>query len=48
MIMVQNPAKQTLKLSGTRYDAAFVGNFLAMERWANHSMPVAGETFVII
>ena len=42
---VQNFAEKYLSLWERMDDSAFLDNFFAMERWANDSVPVAGETF---
>jgi polyhydroxyalkanoate synthase len=42
---VQNYVEKYMKLCERRDDDAFLQNFLAMERWANDNVPVAGETF---
>lgn len=42
---VQNFAEKYLNLCERLDDDAFLDNFFAMERWANDSIPVAGETF---
>ncbi len=42
---VQNFAEKQLALCENLEDAAYVENFVALERWANDSIPVAGETF---
>lgn len=42
---VQNFAEKQLHFSENLDDAAFVDNFVALERWANDSIPVVGETF---
>ncbi len=42
---VQNFAEKYLTLCENLDDGAFLDNFLAVERWANDSIPVAGETF---
>jgi poly[(R)-3-hydroxyalkanoate] polymerase subunit PhaC len=42
---VQNFAEKYLSLCENLEDEAFLHNFVAMERWVNDSIPVAGETF---
>jgi polyhydroxyalkanoate synthase len=42
---VQSFAEKYITLSERMNDEAFLENFLAMERWANDNIPVAGETF---
>ena len=42
---IQNHIQKYMKLHEKRGDEAFLDNFFAMERWANDSIPVAGETF---
>ncbi len=42
---VQNFAEKYVALGERLGDQAFLENFLAMERWSNDSIPVAGETF---
>ena len=42
---VQNFAEKYLTFCEKLNDDAFLDNFFAMERWANDSIPVAGETF---
>jgi len=42
---VQNYVEKYLTLCEKTGDDAFLENFFAMERWANDSIPVAGETF---
>ncbi len=42
---IQNYVQKYMKLHEKRGDEAFLDNFFAMERWANDSIPVAGETF---
>ncbi len=42
---VQNFAEKYVALCENLDDNAFLDNFLAVERWANDSIPVAGETF---
>ncbi len=42
---IQSTVQKFAALSERVSDTAFVDNFLAMERWANDSVPVAGETF---
>ena len=42
---VQNFAEKQLTFCENLHDAAFLDNFVAVERWANDSIPVAGETF---
>ncbi len=42
---VQNFVEKYLRVSERLGDEAFLDNFFAMERWANDSIPVAGETF---
>ena len=42
---VQNFAEKYLTFCEKLDDEAFLENFYAMERWANDSIPVAGETF---
>ncbi|MCA9100091.1 MAG: class III poly(R)-hydroxyalkanoic acid synthase subunit PhaC [Pirellulales bacterium] len=42
---VQNYFEKYIRLHEHSGDNAFLENFLAMERWANDSIPVAGETF---
>jgi polyhydroxyalkanoate synthase len=42
---VQNFAEKQLAFCENVTDATYVDNFVAVERWANDSIPVAGETF---
>lgn len=42
---VQNFVEKYMKLCEKKDDDAFLENFLALERWANDNVPVAGETF---
>jgi polyhydroxyalkanoate synthase len=42
---VQNFAEKQFTFCDNLYDTAFVDNFVALERWANDSIPMAGETF---
>ncbi len=42
---VQNFAEKQFTFCENLDDAAFLDNFVAVERWANDSIPVAGETF---
>lgn len=42
---VQNIAEKYLTFCERLDDDSFLDNFFAMERWANDSIPVAGETF---
>jgi polyhydroxyalkanoate synthase len=42
---VKNFAEKYLTFCEKLNDDAFLDNFFAMERWANDSIPVAGETF---
>ncbi len=42
---VQNFVEKYLRVSERLGDDAFLDNFFALERWANDSIPVAGETF---
>jgi len=42
---VQNFAEKQLAFCERLDDAAFLDNFVAVERWANDTIPVAGETF---
>jgi polyhydroxyalkanoate synthase len=42
---VQNFAEKQLTLCENLHDAAFLDNFVAVERWAGDSIPVVGETF---
>lgn len=42
---VQNFAEKHLTLCENLHDAAFMDNFVAVERWSNDSIPVVGETF---
>jgi polyhydroxyalkanoate synthase len=42
---VQNFVEKYVTLCAKLDDVAFLDNFFAMERWANDSIPVAGETF---
>ena len=42
---VQNIAEKYLAFCERLNDDSFLDNFFAMERWANDSIPVAGETF---
>lgn len=42
---VQNFAEKYVKVCESLDDNAFLENFFALERWANDSIPVAGETF---
>jgi len=42
---IQNFAEKYATFCENLDDQAFLENFLAMERWANDSVPVAGETF---
>lgn len=42
---VQNFAEKYINLCEKLEDDAFLENFLAIERWANDNVPVAGETF---
>lgn len=42
---VQNYIEKYQRLCENRENQAFLDNFLIMERWANDSVPVAGETF---
>ncbi len=42
---VQNFAEKHLTFCENLHDAAFVDNFVAVERWSGDSIPVVGETF---
>lgn len=42
---VQNFAEKQLTICENLHDATFLDSFAAVERWANDSIPVAGETF---
>ena len=42
---VQNFSEKQLKYCENLHDSEFLENFDALERWANDSIPVAGETF---
>jgi polyhydroxyalkanoate synthase len=42
---VQNFAEKQLTFCENLNDATFVDNFVAVERWASDSIPLAGETF---
>ncbi len=42
---VQNFVEKSVTICENLSDSAFLDNFLAIERWANDSIPVAGETF---
>jgi polyhydroxyalkanoate synthase len=42
---VQNLYEKYWSLCDKLYDSRFVENFLAMEKWVNDNIPVAGETF---
>lgn len=42
---VQNLVEKNISFYENMDDPRFVANFVAMERWANDNIPVAGETF---
>jgi polyhydroxyalkanoate synthase len=42
---IQNLVEKNLTFYEQMADARFVSNYLAMERWVNDNIPVAGETF---